>query len=77
MIGEIILTKAQLELEIGGSITELVQLVGSSVKTEHIKEFYDSKTYASLYREVDILTEARSNTISSLTKQLFQLIGQY
>lgn len=66
-----------MQLELGCSATELWQLIGSSVKTEHIKDFYSSKTYVSLYREVAILTEKRSKTIAGLAQQLYQAIERY
>jgi hypothetical protein len=77
LISQIILIRAKLNLELGCNLTEEKDLIGSSVKTENIKEFYNAKTYSSLYREVGILTEERSKTIGTLSRQLYQLIDKF
>lgn len=77
VVCQITILKARLELEMMNNLEEEKELVGSSVKSENIKEFYNAKTYSSLYREVDIMTEESSKRISQTSKELVSLIRKF
>lgn len=76
-LGETMLKILSNRIKIGlynyACFSERRDLIGKCVKSENLKEFYNAKTYQSLYREVDIKTEQSRKNIRDLLKENIQL----